>query len=187
MKQVERKPLITVDQFRKLTRPTSVHLDEEDVLSYIRECEDERIIPAIGWGNFKSSLGIQVWDKTFDDSFIPNLWLDGGEWQQQATGTDGKEYTKEYYCSGVRKALAYFVYAKMLRADGTIVTRSGTMRHRDEYSDHLDDPQIRQYNDVMNMAERYLAECLLYLNVHRKNRQIHPIRGSRARITAIGD
>lgn len=187
MRQVDRKPLITVDQFRQLARPTSIHLEEEDVLSYVRECEDERIIPAIGWGNFKSSLGLRPWDSTFSDSFIPDLWLDGGEWTKTAVGSDGVQYNKEYYCSGVRKALAYFVYAKMLRADGTIVARAGTMRHRDDYSDHLDDPQIRQYNDVMDMAERYLGECLYYLNKHKKNRQISPQRGSRARIHVIGD
>ena len=187
MKKVDRQPLLTVEQFRELARPTSTHLNEDDVLSYVRECEDERIIPAIGWANFKSSLGLREWDKTFDDSFIPDLWLDGGEWEHKEVDENGEEYDKLYYCCGVRKALAYFVYAKILRADGTILSRAGTMRHRDDYSDHIDDPQIKQYNDVMNMAERYLNECLQYLQVHKKSRQIRPQRGTRARIHAIGD
>lgn len=187
MKQVNRTPLITFEQFRELARPTSTHLDEGDVLSFVRECEDERIIPAIGWGNFKSSLGLREWDRTFDDSFTPDLWLDGGEWSHEEIDEDGKKFEKSYYCCGVRKALAYFVYAKMLRADGTIISRAGTMRHRDDYSDHIDEPQLRQYNDAMNMAERYLSECLFYLQVHKKSRQISPQRGSRAKIHAIGD
>lgn len=187
MKQVDRKPLITLDQFRELARPTSTHLEEGDVLSYVRECEDERIIPAIGWGNFKSSLGLKEWDSTFDDSFIPDLWLDGGEWSHEEVDEEGKKFEKLYYCCGVRKALAYFTYAKILRADGTILARAGAMRHRDDYSDHLDEPQLKQYNDAMNMAERYLSECLFYLKVHKKSRQISPQRGSRARIHSIGD
>lgn len=187
MKKVDRQPLLTVDQFRELARPTSTHLNEDDVLSYVRECEDELIIPAIGWANFKSSLGLREWDNTFDDSFIPDLWLDGGEWEHKEKDENGEEYDKLYYCCGVRKALAYFVYAKILRADGTILSRAGTMRHRDDYSDHIDDPQIKQYNDVMNMAERYLNECLQYLQVHKKSRQIRQQRGTRAKIHAIGD
>lgn len=185
--KADRRTLITIDQFRRLTRPTSIHLDEEDVLSYVRECEDEKIIPAIGWSNFKSLIGQRAWDNTFDSTFNPDILIDGGEWSETAVGSDGVQYTKEYYCCGVRKALAYYAYAKMLRADGAIVARAGTMRHRDDYSDHLDDPQIRQYNDVMNMAERYLGQCLYYLNRHRKKHAISPQRGTRAKIHVIGD
>lgn len=187
MNQIDRKPLITAEQFRELARPTSAHLDEDDVLSFIRESEDEKIIPAIGWANFKSSLGLKEWDSTFNDSFNPDLWLDGGEWSQKQTDENGEKFDKLYYCCGVRKALAYFTYAKILRADGTILARAGSMRHRDDYSDHIDEPQLKQYNDVMNMAERYLGECLLYLKAHKKDKKIKPIRGTRARIIAIGD
>lgn len=187
MKQADRIPLISVEQFRTLARPTSAHLDEGDVLSFVRECEDERIIPAIGWANFKSSIGLREWDSTFDDSFIPDLFLDGGEWSKEEVDEHGDKFDKLYFCNGVRKALAYFVYAKLLRADGTIISRTGSMRHRDDYSDHIEEPQLRQYNDVMNMAERYLAECLQYLKVHKKSRQISSVRGTRARVHAIGD
>ena len=44
--------LITVGQCLALARPTSVHLDEDEVQAYITECEDMHIIPAIGFANF---------------------------------------------------------------------------------------------------------------------------------------
>lgn len=181
-----RKPLITVEQFRALARPTSVHLDEEEVTAYIRECEDEHIIPTIGWKNFKAATGVCVWDATFDDTFVPDLFLDGGEWQE-VVSKKGEEETVLHYCNGIRKALAYFVYAKLLRADGTIISRSGSMRHRDDYSDHVDDSKLKQYNDTMSLAEMYLAGALLYLRDKAKDKQVKPARGTRAHIHAIGE
>ena len=175
-----------MEQFRALARPTSLHLDESEVNSFIRECEDRFIIPAITYANFKAAVeGIDsVWDETFDDTFSARLFLDGGEWEDAEDCTGAR---KLHYCNGLRRALAYFVYAKMLRADGSIVTRAGAMRHRDDNGEHLDGGKLQQYNDVMNIAESYLAECMSYARFHAKDRQVKPIRGSRARIHAIGD
>lgn len=186
----ERLSLITVEQFRQLARPTSSHLDEKEVSVFIREAEDKYIIPILGYKNFKAaSEGItSVWDETFDDSFSATLLLDGGEWQddRHCKCSDVDEGLL-YYCNGIRKALAYYVYAKMLRADGTILTRSGNLRHNDEYSSHDDDPKLNRYNDTMDMAERYISECMAYCKYHAKDKQIKRIKSSRARIRAIGD
>lgn len=187
MPKVERVPLITVEQFKELSRPTSAHIDEDEVRKFIRECEDAFILPAIGWANFKAAIGLCPWDKTFDDSFVPDLFLDGGEWDVVDFDEDGNKYKKLYYCNGVRKALAYFTYAKLLRCDGTIISRAGGTRHRDDYSDQLGDNLHKQYSDIMGLAERYLSDCLAYLRYHAKSRQISPTRGTRVRIHAIGD
>lgn len=181
----DRKKLITVEQFRKLARPISAHLDEDEVNAYIRECEDSFIIPAIGYGNFKACIGTTTWDSTFDVSFRPDLFLDGGEYETTEK-CGGKEVKKLHYSSGIRKALAYFVYAKMLRADGTIISRAGAMRHMDDYSDHVDDSSLKQYNDVMGLAEGYLSDALCYLKSKLKSADVRPVRGSRAHIHAIG-
>lgn len=65
----QRKQLITVDQFRELARPTSTHLDEDEVNAYIRECEDANIIPAIGWKRFKAATEQGEWG----DSVLPDF------------------------------------------------------------------------------------------------------------------
>lgn len=188
MPKIERKPLLTVEQFKQLARPTSAHLDEDEVEKLIRECEDAFILPAIGWANFKASIGLCPWDNTFDDSFIPDLFLDGGEWDTKERDEDGNEFKKLRYCNGVRKAVAYFTYAKLLRADGTIISRAGGMRHRDEYSDHVQDVSSnKQYNDIMDMAERYLSDALEYLKAFTPEGEVKPQRGTRAHIHAIGD
>ena len=123
------------------------------------------------------------WDDKFDDTFAPVVFLDGGEW----TPEQGEDKGLVQWCSGVRKALAYFVYAKMQRADGNIISRAGAMRHREDRADHTDDTKLKQYNDAMDMAERYLADCVRYLKVHLRDEHVKPIKPTRARIKAIGD
>ena len=80
-----RKPLLTVEQFRELARPTSTHIDTEDVRTYIRECEDAYIIPAISYRQFKGAAECEdstPWDVSFDDTFKTTVFLDGGEYIQ---------------------------------------------------------------------------------------------------------
>lgn len=177
-----KKSILSVGQFRELARPTSLHIDESEVMAFVRECEDAYIIPAIGYANYKSAAFGSEWDDTFDDSFNGVIFVDGGEWTYTACNGD-KELRYNY---GLRKALAYFVYAKMLRADGTIISRTGAMRHRDEYGDHVDDSKLKQYNDVMRLAEHYLASSMDYYKYHL-TQDIKPAKTTRARIIAIGD
>lgn len=182
----KRKQLITVDQFRELARPTSAHLDEDEVNAYIRECEDTHIIPAIGWERFKAAIEQGEWGDSVSTDFQPDVFLDGGEYTTKdniSTNTTTIRYT-----SGIRKALAYFVYARLFRADGVIISRTGTMRHRDDYSDHVQDVSSnKQYNDIMNMAEKYLSDALEYLKAFTQQGEVKPQRGTRAHIHAIGD
>lgn len=191
---MERKHLITAEQFRTLARPVSTHLDELEVLQYIDECEMLYIIPAIGYGNYNHAVNIpemegdestfdKTFDGTFDDLFEPNIWLNGGEFERCDCGCGGGE---KDWCVGLRKTLAYFVYARMGRADGNIIARAGYMRHNDQYADHVYDTQ-KAYNDVMNTAETYLAGCLRYAKCHTVDKAIKPVGQSRAKIKAIGD
>ena len=119
------------------------------------------------------------------DGFNPAVLLDGGEYEPgDRTGAcDGSGETS--YCNGLRKALAYFVYAKMLRNDGNIIARAGAMQHNDQYAMHTNDPELKRYNDTMSIAEKYLAESMEYANMFKPAKR--HVRGSRCRILAIGD
>lgn len=174
--------LITVAQFKALARPTSCHLDDTEVMAYIAECEDLHIIPAIGFANFRRAIESESFTDIFDETFDASVWLDGGEFVADVCGCS----PRTEWCVGLRKTLAYYVYAKMLRADGTILARSGAMRHNDQYAQHVD-PNRKQYDDVMNVADQYLSGCLLYAKTHTAEcNAVKPIRGTRATIKAIG-
>lgn len=185
---MDRKQLITVEQFRALARPTSVHLDQDEVNAYIRECEDSNIIPAIGWERFKAATGLGDWGSSVMADFTPDVFLDGGEYEVKNHCNCEGETKETKYTSGIRKALAYFVYARLLRADGTIVSRAGGMRHRDDYSDHVKDVSSNnQYDDAMNMAQSYLTDALLYLKAYTKQGEVKQPADRRVQIKAIGD
>lgn len=181
------KHLINPEEFTTLARPVSVHIDEIEVTQFIDECEDMFIIPHIGYGNFKAAVGMGTFDSTFDASFTPAILICGGEWEDTEAcgcGDDGKKVLK--YCKGLKATLAYYVYAKMLRSDGSIISRAGYMRHEDDYSGHVDDNQ-KQYTDVMDIADSYMKGCLEYLRFHTVDKRIKKLIPSRGRIRAIGD
>lgn len=178
----ERKHLLSPVQFTELARPTSMHLEDDEVNRFIEECEDLYIIPTVGYDVFSAAIDY-VDDNTlagkFDETFDPVLYLNGGAFNYNHCGCDGASE----WCAGLRKALAYYVYAKMGRADGTIIARDGLMRHNDQYAQHVE-PNLKQYNDVMEVAEQYLASCQRYAKMHRCG--VRMVRQSRATIKAIG-
>lgn len=177
--------LINIDEFKELTRAVSVHVEEREVMAFVDECEQMYIIPAIGYGLFKRLVTADCQGMTADE----RIMLDGGEWQAEAGGgpcgcgaRDGIRY-----CKGVRSALAYFVYAKMLMADGAIVARSGAMRHNDAYASHIDPTKVKQYNDVMDVAESYLGGVAEFIKFKMAGDGAKKVRGTRCKIHAIGD
>ena len=81
--------------------------------------------------------------------------------------------------------MAYFVYAKMLRNDGAIIARAGAMQHQDQYAYHTNDAELKRYNDTMDVAEKYLAECIEYANMFKPVKR--HVRGTRCRVHVVGD
>lgn len=178
----ERKHLLSPVQFAELARPTSMHLEDDEVMAFITECEDMFIIPTVGYDVLSAAIDY-VNDNTlggkFDEDFDPEIYLNGGAFDYNHCGCDGASE----WCAGLRKALAYYVYAKMSRADGSIIARDGLMRHNDQYASHVE-PNLKQYNDVMEVAEQYLASCQRYAKMHRCG--VRMVNQSRATIKAIG-
>lgn len=167
---MENKHLITVEEFKELARPTSRHIDEGEVLTFIRECEDIYIIPAIGLACYK-----EVQEEKDEDVIL----LDGGDF----TDKDGKLKR----CAGLRLTLSYFVYAKMAMVDGGLLTRTGLMQHNDSYANRESDKsRLKMYNDAMEVAETYLGTCLTYIR-SRSKEDVAPVRGTRVRVHAIGE
>lgn len=206
--------LITVDEWRRLARMSSVHVDEEEVETFIRECEDMYIIPAIGVRLYEDLCAYQennrvvLWDEVFSREFVAGLYgnkyvewsedfsrefvpelnkissrvcdvlLNGGVWE--ANG-DMKR------ARGLKTALSYYVYGKMIRNDGAMVSRSGFLQYNDDKAQRVDDKQrVNRYNDVMSLAEMYLSGSLDYIR-DEINACVKMVRGKRMTIMAIGD
>ena len=184
MNEHERKPLLTVDEFKTLARPVSLHLDTQAVEQYIRESEDASLIPATGWELYKYlTQEAAERPQALAEGFDKQIATEGGEW----TETSDRGYQTLRFCNGLKKALAYFTYARLQRADGNIMSRTGAMRHREDRADHTDDQKLKQYNDIVDMAERYLSDTLYYIKKNTREAAVKPVSGRRASIKAIGD
>ena len=194
--------ILDFNRFRELARPTSVHLDEGDTFNFIQESQDVFILPAVGTYMFARMCRSLIQPNA--DRFATRL-LKGGYWYYDCnenelitTDVDGIELLTSYpdakFCHGIEKALAYYTYARMMRDDGAMVTRAGSIQHNDAYGTRLaQNEKHARYNDVMNAAELYLNSCLLFLAAIRKAEgdntccgEKTQIRGHRAHIHAIG-
>lgn len=170
--------ILSLEEFRQLARPTSIHLDEHHVSAYVDEAVAKYIIPAIGYDLYKRLLLPDPWEDETQRTII----LQGGEFTRTVCDC-GQSYDQLGICYGLKKTAAYFVYALMQRADGAIAARAGLMRHRDDYAEHADDKST-QNNDVMDMAESYLSSVLEYVSTLQPTRKANQ---TRATIKAIGD
>ena len=183
----ERKRIITVEQFRELARPTSIHLDESEVDIYIRESEDASIIPAVGYDVFLWLTTEQSESPAAAGKADKAILLDGGSYEDETRDNYGERVKVKRWCGGLRRATAYFAWARMQRADGNIITRAGAMTHTEDYGQHTGDEKLRQYNDAVDMAEKYLEEAMYYLKKQTGGAAPRPVKGKRATIKAIGD
>lgn len=142
------KTLITPEEISTLARPC--YADEEKVLAYIVEAEQNNIKPAIG-----DDLFIQL--KEGEQTFL----LEGGVYERNG---------KRYYLNGIKKALAYFVISRLYESSTTELTRQGAVNRRSEYSDNADNSEIISVSrETYAIANRYMEEVEKYLGTDVKN------------------
>lgn len=166
--------LITRNEIETLSRPISVHINDLDIRTFIDETEQMDIIPSIG-----SELYLDL--QTNLDNSKYKILLDGGVY----LGRDGKKRIFK----GLKVAMSYYVYARLLKNDGRIFSESGFLSHNDEYGTKPDDKQkYASYNDALNVAKRYLADVLEYLkSTDSTFSKKATVKNNGTRIKVIGD
>ena len=167
--------LITYDEVSSLSRPISIHIAQEKVDAYIRESEDIDIRPALG-----DALLLDIKENPERYETLMN----GGIYEDACGG--------KHSLAGLKTALAYYSYARMVKNADDNVTRFGFMNKQDEYSSR---PDYREksmaYNDAYSVACSYLKECVVYLNRHKDDFPLYKgnggIRSSLTTYKVIGD
>ena len=140
--------LVTREDINREVRPTSA--DEGLVDRCIEEAQNLDIIPAIG-----ADWWLRVVDRN-DDAVAALLW-EGGIYND----TCGKAHI----FAGLRKALLYYAYGRLLRSQGGVSTRFDFVVKADQYSDSADlQAKAQAYNEAFSIADGYKAQCLAYLN-----------------------
>lgn len=135
-------------------------VDSDKLSAFINEAEQLHIKPIIG-----DSLYLRLvrdLEKTEEerDPLLVKL-LDGGTYTIADCACE--EDDGERYFDGLKVALSYFVYAQNVMSGDFESTRYGMVIKQDDYSNRLSDKnRSDNYNNVLDMANGYLQECVTY-------------------------
>lgn len=140
--------LVTREDIAREVRPTSA--DEALVDRCIEEAQNLDIISAIG-----AEWWLRVVNRN-DDAVATLLW-EGGIYNDNCGNA--------HIFAGLRKALLYYAYARLVRSQGGVSTRFDFVVKADQYSDSADlQAKAQAYNEAFSIADGYKAQALAYLN-----------------------
>lgn len=146
--QYDNKLLITREEIDRECRPCNA----QDALvdRCIEEAQNLDIIPVIG-----ADWWLRVLDRN-DDAVATLLW-EGGIYRDTCGNA--------HIFAGLRKALLYYAYGRIVRSSGGVSTRFDFVVKADQYSDSADlQAKTQAYNEAFSIADGYKAQCLAYLN-----------------------
>lgn len=146
--QYDNRLLITREDIDRECRPC----ESQDALvdRCIEEAQNLDIIPAIG-----ADWWLRVINNN-DDAVAQLLW-EGGVYRDTCGDA--------HIFAGLRKALLYYAYGRIVRNSVGMATRFGFQIKTDQYSDEAEQSQKTQaYNEAFATADTYKAQCLAYLN-----------------------
>lgn len=170
--------LTTSAEIRLLCRPITTNFKDGTIETYISEAEQIDVKPLLG-----EQMYIDLSEAQTGTSLTPEqiLILNGGVY----TVNDRK-----YVFGGLKKAISYFVYSRLIRnADGTLASFGFVNKELNESSR----PELREKlyaaDNAMATGNTYLNEVLQYIKLNALDAVYtcpdKPVR--RYTINAIGD
>lgn len=167
--------LITTLDVSSLSRGMSVHVDEDKIETYIRESESIDI---------KSALGDEFYLDVREHPEKYALLLDGGTYEDKCG--------EKKIFMGIKTALAYYTYARIVKNGDGNVTKYGFVHKEDEYSSRPDiKEKVMAYNDAFSIADRYLKECVRFLEEKNDDYPLYKgngkIKANRTVFRILGD
>lgn len=158
--------LITPDDISTLARPC--YADEEIASKAIDEAIDI---------DLRYLVGDNVYKQLIDSKDF--VLLNGGEY------TDEKGET--HVIAGLKKAVAYFAYSRVVKFGNSLPTRFGTMNNDDGYSSRAELKERQMIiDDAYSIGLKYVYEVLAYL---KKDdcKPVEPLKSKRRIFKVIGD
>ncbi len=126
-------------------RPMAVNIPDERIAPYIYEIEYTAVLEALGAPLFEAVENAPA-------SYV--LALEGGYYN----GRNGRKWF-----AGLKKAIAYLVYARVVRNNSLNVTAFGAVLKNGALSEQADDSEIaRTANECKSLGEKALNDCVIY-------------------------
>lgn len=137
-------------------------IEPRDIEHYARPCTaDEdiatRAIEEAELLDIKPALGDRLFNKLQDSVTFSRL-MEGGEYE-----ACGEVHT----FAGLKRALAYYAWARLVNSATHHLTRFGYVIKSDDYSRSADLRERQQaVGDATAIANQYMKECLRYIDAH---------------------
>ena len=150
--------IITPSDVKSMARGVSAHVADSKIQIYIEESENIDAKRALGDALFIDMINCDETDKYAE-------LLSGGEYE---TSRGEKRY---FY--GLKKALCYYAYARLMKNGDYNGDRYGTSVKQGEYSSNAAyKEKVTAYNDAFAVGDVYLTECVMYL---KENADKYPL------------
>lgn len=142
--------------------------DDKEAERFIEEAERIDVAPQIGAEIY---LKIKESPRDYEDLLTGGVWrTEGGQTQVFA---------------GLRVALAYYAYARIVKNGGHVASRFGFTEKRDEYSNHVELKQrTAEANDAYDVACEYMRGCVAYIKANAKRFELSTCAGVGLKNTA---
>lgn len=167
--------MITTIENLKEIRDISNNLKDGRILPYIKEVEDAYILPTIG---------ADLYERLDNGEEEDAILLNGGYYEIDTP--DGKKKEK---CFGIRLAVAYYAYSKVLRNNMVNVTAFGITEKQTSLSNPSDNHDIDDaVAQARTMGEYYLKSVVRYLGKDKKpccDKKPHGYSGSHLKMEVI--
>ena len=172
------RPLILPAEVGQLARPC--YADEALLTQIIAESEREDIRPRIGATLF---VALKSTESDADLTGSLRILLLGGEW----TDNSGRMH----YLDGIKVALAYYTYGRVIRDGNITSTRYGAVIKSDDNSNSASDnaERQRQYRQAFDTADTMIVEAVNYITAMKVGgyEDCPGIRSNRAKMSVIGN
>lgn len=129
----------------KEIRPIAANIQQNRIAPYIDEVEHVLVIDA---------LGAELYEKIEKDKDSFSMLIDGGFYD----GLDGREWF-----AGLRQAVSYLVYARVIRNNDMNVTAFGAVVKNGKLSEQADGELVaRMSNEALSFGEKHLNDVVKY-------------------------
>ena len=170
--------LVTPLEIRSLCRPITQHYKDADISIYIEETEPIDIKPILGEQMYIDLSQAQTGTTLTEDQI---LILDGGNYEVEG---------RKYVFSGLKKAISYFVYSRLIRnADGKLTSFGYVNKELQESNRPELREKLQAADDAMKTGNAYLNEVLQFIKLKNLD-NVYPCSIGAVRrtsINAIGD
>jgi len=143
--------LITLTDIKKTVKQISDHIDEERIKNAIIEAQEIDLSPIIS-----EQVYISIIEKKgqYNDNY--KKLMDGCIYEYKE---------QKYELRGIKVALCYFAYARIISGIDVNVTRTGFMQKEGDYSVHaLIKEKIKSVNEAASTGSFYANKCLDFIS-----------------------